>query len=284
MDIQLLDTFTDLMETKSFNQTAERMGITQSTVSHRIRSLETMLGKRLFNRSRAGTHPTIAGNRFLEHARALNLEWREAVRHVSTARAFDRVIRLGMHHDIASGFAGSATQQLREQFSQTSFFLGVDFSAQIAADLLAGNLDFGLILTPHYSPDLHIMPLGELQYKMVSNAAFNLDRVSAEHYVFPEVSPVFTQTHKQLLSELTDTPLSCGPSAAIATLLQSISATSYLPENATTNSDATTGRLHLVEDAPEISQPVYAAVHVRNRHVHIHMQMMDAFIQMIAKV
>lgn len=281
MDIQLLDTFSDLMETKSFNQTAERLGITQSTVSHRIRTLETLLGKRLFNRSRAGTRPTIAGNRFLEHARALNLEWQEAVRHVSTAPAFERVMRLGMHHDIATGQAGKTMQQLRAQFSQTSFFLGVDFSARIVADLLAGNLDFGLILTPHYSPDLHIMQLGDLKYQMISNAAFNLDQVSAEHYIFPDVSPVFTQNHKQLLPQLTDTPLSCGPSSAIGTLLQTISATSYLPQGAITPL-ASGARLHVLNDAPEISQPIYAAVHVRNRHVHIHVQMMDIFHQMLA--
>lgn len=279
MDTQLLETFTDLMETKSFNQTAERLGITQSTVSHRIRTLETLLGKRLFNRSRAGTHPTIAGNRFLEHARALNLEWREAVRHVSTARAFDRVIRLGMHHDIASGRAGTTIQQLRAQFSQTSFFLGVDFSTKIVADLMDGNLDFGLILTPHYSPDLHIMPLGDLNYQMISNAAFKLDQVSAEHYIFPDVSPVFAQTHKQLLPQLTDTQVSCGPSSAIATLLQTMSATSYLPQG-TMDLTAAKTRLHVLNDAPDISQPIYAAVHVRNRHVHIHMQMMDVFHQM----
>lgn len=279
MDIQLLETFSDLMETKSFNQTAERLGITQSTVSHRVQTLETMLGKRLFNRSRAGTHPTIAGNRFLEHARALNMEWREAIRHVATARAFDRIFRLGIHHDVSSGLLGTATQQLRQQFSQTSFYLGVDFSEKILDDLLAGDLDFGLILTPHYSPDLHIMPLGNLNYKMVSKAAFNLDQVEAEHYIFPDVSPVFAQTHKQLLPQLTDTPLACKPSSATATLLQTMSATTYLPDGAF-GQHISSGFLHVLPDAPEISQPIYAAVHVRNKHVHIHMQMMDAFHKM----
>ena len=55
MQIELLETFLDLCETRSFNRTAERLGVTQSTVSARVMSLEGALGARLFDRSRAGT-------------------------------------------------------------------------------------------------------------------------------------------------------------------------------------------------------------------------------------
>ena len=40
MQIDLLDTFLDLAETRSFHRTAEKLGITQSTVSARISALE----------------------------------------------------------------------------------------------------------------------------------------------------------------------------------------------------------------------------------------------------
>ncbi len=50
MQLDQIDTFLDLCETKSFHQTAERLGVTQSTVSSRIKSLETSLGARLFKR------------------------------------------------------------------------------------------------------------------------------------------------------------------------------------------------------------------------------------------
>ena len=48
MQIELIDTFLDLCETKSFNQTAERLGVTQSTVSGRVKTLEASVGVRLF--------------------------------------------------------------------------------------------------------------------------------------------------------------------------------------------------------------------------------------------
>ena len=44
MQIELLETFLDLAQTRSFNRTAERLGLTQSTVSSRVAALEVALG------------------------------------------------------------------------------------------------------------------------------------------------------------------------------------------------------------------------------------------------
>ena len=61
MNRQLLLTYMDVLETRNFNRTAERLGIMQSTVSARIAALEKSVGRRLFTRSRAGTDLTTAG-------------------------------------------------------------------------------------------------------------------------------------------------------------------------------------------------------------------------------
>ena len=71
MQIELLDTFLDLIETRSFHRTAERLHVTQSTISARLKALEQALGGRLFTRSRAGTDLTTEGLKFETHARAL---------------------------------------------------------------------------------------------------------------------------------------------------------------------------------------------------------------------
>ena len=53
MQIELIETFIDLCDTRSFNRTAEKLGVTQSTISGRIRALEAILERTLFTRSRA---------------------------------------------------------------------------------------------------------------------------------------------------------------------------------------------------------------------------------------
>ncbi|MFK8032791.1 MAG: LysR family transcriptional regulator [Hyphomicrobiales bacterium] len=276
MDIQLLETFLDLMETKSFNKTADRLGITQSTVSHRVRSLESLLGKRLFNRSRAGTLPTIAGTRFLDHARILCQEWREAIRHVETTRAFEKVMRLGVQHDVAGGFSGPAVNEMRRKLPRVSIFLQVDYSLNIIRSLLSGELDIGLVFTPQHQPDLYFEPLGNIQYQMVSNHVALLGQVVAEHYILLNLSPDFNDRHRMALPNLTDTPLTCGTSRAVENLLGSISASSYVSEYLATKMGLEINCRTII-DAPIFDQPVYAAVHVRNRHVHSHLQIINIF-------
>jgi len=53
MQIEHLETFLDLMETNSFNRTAERLNLTQSTVSGRIQALD-ILAKAEFHTERLG--------------------------------------------------------------------------------------------------------------------------------------------------------------------------------------------------------------------------------------
>lgn len=276
MDIQLLDTFMDLMETKSFNKTADRLGITQSTVSHRVKSLEALLGKRLFNRSRAGTLPTVAGTRFLDHARTLNQEWREAIRHVETARAFDKVMRLGLQHDVAGEFSGPAVKQMRLKLPRVSIYLQVDYSMEIVRSLLSGELDIGMVFTPQHQPDLYFEPLGNIRYQMVSNHVESLDDVDAEHYILPNLSPNFNERHRKELPGLMDTPLTCGTSRAVENLMGSISATSYVAEFMAQKMSVESNAC-VISDAPIFEQSVYAAVHVRNRHVHSHLQIINIF-------
>lgn len=283
MDIQLLDTFMDLMETKSFNKTADRLGVTQSTVSHRVKSLEALLGKRLFNRSRAGTLPTVAGTRFLDHARTLSQEWREAIRHVETARAFDKVMRLGLQHDVAGEFSGPAVKQMRLKLPRVSIYLQVDYSMEIVRSLLSGELDIGMVFTPQHQPDLYFEPLGYIRYQMVSNHVESLDDVDAEHYIQPNLSLNLNERHRKELPSLTDTPLTCGTSRAVENLMGSISATSYVAEFMAQKMSIESNAC-IVSDAPIFDQSVYAAVHVRNRHVHSHLQIISIFQSLLSGV
>jgi hypothetical protein len=48
MQVDLIETFLDLMETRNFNRTAERLNITQSTVSHRIKARGTVQPQALY--------------------------------------------------------------------------------------------------------------------------------------------------------------------------------------------------------------------------------------------
>ena len=78
MDIALARTFLMVAETGSFIDAARKMNITQSTVSARIKVLEELFGRPLFERSKSGAALTGAGEQFQKHALALVRVWQHA--------------------------------------------------------------------------------------------------------------------------------------------------------------------------------------------------------------
>jgi DNA-binding transcriptional LysR family regulator len=71
MDIQLAQTFLDIVNTGSFVRAAKRLNVSQTTVSARVRLLESQLGRSLFVRNKAGASLTPAGEQFLRYAQVL---------------------------------------------------------------------------------------------------------------------------------------------------------------------------------------------------------------------
>jgi DNA-binding transcriptional LysR family regulator len=101
MNIEQIETFLDLCDTRSFNKTADRLGVTQSTISGRVRALENALSCRLLERSRAGTDLTTEGLRFEPHARAMRLAWRDGLQDARGAGSAARTARIGIQHDLS---------------------------------------------------------------------------------------------------------------------------------------------------------------------------------------
>ncbi|MEM7464818.1 MAG: LysR family transcriptional regulator [Pseudomonadota bacterium] len=272
MQIEPLETFLDLMETNSFNGTAARLGITQSTVSARIKVLEASLGKKLFTRSRAGTKPTVAGQRFADHARAMRHEWNEAQRALETSRNFSRSMRIGMQSDLADQHIGMWVSTFRNMLPETAFHIEPDYSTQMCADLLAGKIDFAVLFTPKHVPDIHYESIGEVRYRLVSDHGATLAEIDPASYIFADYSPLFDRAHRQILPGFTNTAIASGQNAAICNLLLVLGGSAFVLEE-TAAELIEGGNFRQVEDADPISQPVFIAVHIRNRHSHVHMKM-----------
>ncbi len=77
--------FLALTEELHFGRAADRVFVTQPTLSRTIRALEDEFGTRLFDRSNRGVQLTEAGNAFLEPARALHASYERAMNSVAQA-------------------------------------------------------------------------------------------------------------------------------------------------------------------------------------------------------
>lgn len=77
MRIEQLQAFLSVAETGNFGQAARKCGVTQSTISRQIQSLETDLGLSLFHRT-AQAKLTLGGEQLLPRARKICHEWQTA--------------------------------------------------------------------------------------------------------------------------------------------------------------------------------------------------------------
>ncbi|GJM81170.1 hypothetical protein HMSSN139_36660 [Paenibacillus sp. HMSSN-139] len=75
MEHRLLEYFIAVGEDLHFTRAAERLGISQPTLSHQIRLLEQELGTALISRIGKKNYLTQAGSILLEHARRVVTKW-----------------------------------------------------------------------------------------------------------------------------------------------------------------------------------------------------------------
>jgi DNA-binding transcriptional LysR family regulator len=283
VQIELLETFLDLVETNSFNRTAERLALTQSTVSSRVKALEGRLGERLFSRSRAGTQLTAAGQRFVDHARAMRREWNEARRTISSVGHFERSMRIGIQFDLAATRIGDWFLEFRKALPETSFYIELDYSTQMSADLLSGEMDFALLFTPRNVPDLHYEAAGEITYTMISTHATRLAEVRPERYIFANYSPAFDKVHRRLLKDVAGAAIASGQNAAVCGLLTSLGGSAFVLQDSARTLVAS-GLCSYVADVEPIQQTVYLAVHLRHRHTAAHRKLLAIVRRYFAEV
>jgi DNA-binding transcriptional LysR family regulator len=267
MQIELLDTFLDLIETRSFHRTAERLHVTQSTVSARLKALEQALGSRLFTRSRAGTDLTTEGLKFEGHARALRHAWAEARRAVEPSGTAV-TLRIGIQNDLAAGQIGAWLSNFRRALPDCAFYIEPDYSVQMCRDITLGALDFAVIYSPQPLPDLHVVSIGEVKYRLISTTAKTRAEVPLQTYVRGSYSAAFDRTHRALMPDHSVALLASGQNAAVVGLLQAMGGSAYVLEDSAKS--LLTSGFHLVTDADPIGQPIYAVMHQRHRTSRMH--------------
>ena len=91
-------------QNKSLRKAADYLSIRQSTLSRTLRALEDQLGAPLFKRTSGGTHPTQAGNEFLQSARIILDEVDSLAKRLRTrSRGESGRISIGIHSSLSAG-------------------------------------------------------------------------------------------------------------------------------------------------------------------------------------
>jgi DNA-binding transcriptional LysR family regulator len=148
MELQWIDDFLALCQTRNFTRAAEARCTTQSAYSRRVQRLEEWLGAPLFYRERRPVDLTPAGEQFLARAHRLREDIFDARRAVLSASShFKKSLRIYTTNTLAASFLST---WLAESQLQNYSLIVASISGCLEA-VRRGHADMGLI--PHFGGD-----------------------------------------------------------------------------------------------------------------------------------
>ena len=255
MDIELARTFLEVVESGSFIEAADRVHVTQSTVSMRIRKLEEQLGKALFERSKSGAVLTPAGAQFHRYALTLVRVWEQARLEVSLPPGYEAALTVGGQVSLWDEFLLGWLSNMRRNAPQIAVRAVFGFSGVLLQRLIEGSLDIGVMYRPESRPGFSVEMLFEEGLVLVSSEP-EVSGASDHEYIYVDWGPEFRTDHALHFPELS-TPgvyMELGSLGLRYLLMRPCSG--YFPRRLVQASlDA--GDLTLVPDAPVFTYPAY---------------------------
>lgn len=140
LDFELLRAFVAVADCGGFHRAAERLNLTQSTISQQIKRLETETRRPLFRRTTRSVALTDEGEMLLGDARRL-LQLEEAARERLSAPRLSGTVRLGVVEEVAGGSLPSALGRFAALHPRVKLEVQIGVSAELIEQLGSGRLD-----------------------------------------------------------------------------------------------------------------------------------------------
>ncbi|GAD85821.1 LysR family transcriptional regulator [Nocardia asteroides NBRC 15531] len=155
----LLAAFDAAAEEGHFTRAADRLGVPQSSLSRRIKTVEQQLGVALFQPSGRGVTLTVPGRALYEHTRGLVRALDDAVRRVrADADPDSGLVRFGFPLTLGPVSVPSLLAQFHTRAPKIRLHLVQAHGEALAAQVRDGRLDLAVMIPP--PPDLPSVPLG----------------------------------------------------------------------------------------------------------------------------
>lgn len=159
MELHQLRYLIAVAETGNFTRAAERVNVTQPSLSQQIINLEKELGHKLFHRLGRRAVPTEAGIALLTRARRVLLELDDAAKELSDSPDLGRHIFIGGIPTVVPYLFPQLIDECRQRYPHLIIHTRENFRGQLVRAVLEGELDLGLVSLPIKEPRLSIEPI-----------------------------------------------------------------------------------------------------------------------------
>jgi DNA-binding transcriptional LysR family regulator len=153
-----LRALTRIVAHRSFRKAADELGLSASTLSHMMKTLEAGLGVRLLHRTTRSVSPTAAGERLLRRLAPVLREFELAIEEVNEYRDLPSgTLRINASEQAARVLMKAALPIFLERFPQMSVDLVTEGRL---IDIVAEGFDAGIRLGEAIPQDMIAVPIG----------------------------------------------------------------------------------------------------------------------------
>lgn len=160
--LQQLKAFVQIARGGSFQAAADRLGITQPSVSARIRELEASLGVILFDRGGQAARLNGDGRRLLKCAEDILTRASALSGTLKDNTTFTGTVRLGTSHTFAMTSLADFIRRMNEAHPSVDLELDVDVTNRLSQKLQAGELDMAFLSEQPPGRNVRVEPFSTL--------------------------------------------------------------------------------------------------------------------------
>jgi LysR family transcriptional regulator, flagellar master operon regulator len=255
MQVELARTFLEVVTTGSFVAAAERLHVTQSTVSTRIQALEQELGRPLFLRNKAGAVLTPAGTQFQRHAIAIIRLWEQARQDASVPAGHTALLRIGGEAGLWNRLLYKWVPWMRANARNVALRCELGLSDGLIHNLVEGLLDIGVMYAPQSRPGLVVDVLVQEELVLLEAPAPAEQDWPGDH-IYVDWGQEFHRSHRLRFPDRPSPGLFVGLGTLGFEHMLRHGGSGYFPRTLASPHLAS-GRVRISADAPTFMLPIY---------------------------
>lgn len=256
MNIEHMRAFLEVAATGSFQLAADKLCITQSTVSARIKALEDRLNRILFARRRNGAELTAGGQQFHRHALTAVRAWDLARQEIALPEDLQAIVNLGVQLNHWDQIVPPWLSWMEQHAPSIATQVVAEYTQPLMDRLRDRLLDIAIVYDPQQRAELAIEPYINEPLVLVSTEPRTVGEGRVPGYVFIDWGDTFKAQHSLAFPEIPSPKMSLGLcTVGLQHILQQGGSGYFIEASVQPYIDS--GQLYRVEDAPIFQRPTY---------------------------
>ncbi len=181
MNIKELQAFISVYDNRSITKAAERLYVSQPTLTRTIKKIEEDTGTELFKRTIEGIIPTVAGDIYNEHARKMIEIYRNLEHSISLMNDKNSgKLTIGTTFFLGAITLPVVLEEFNNRYPNIKLEIIEGTSFEIEAEIVKGIVDVGIIHLPISNPNLEIIYIGQEKFLVALSKDDALNALSYE--------------------------------------------------------------------------------------------------------